>query len=158
MPGLFGVTQGNLILLTQIKGHKKAQTLNKNVLIERLYQCNFLATPLNTIINTLSLTNINYCKICTFRCLTMHSLHKISITSVWWVSRNIMGIFIAIVKTLYVLHVYALIITLQCDILTLVWLFGPANVTFWTCQCDFSALRLLPFSDPPPELKNIEID
>ena len=27
--------------------------------------------------------------------------------------------------------------TLQCDILALVWLFGPANVTFWTCQCDF---------------------
>ena len=29
------------------------------------------------------------------------------------------------------------IITLHCGILALVWLFGPANVTFWTRQCDF---------------------
>ena len=42
------------------------------------------------------------------------------------------------------------IITLQCHILALVWLFGPANVTFWTCQCDFSALRLFPVSDTLP--------
>ena len=43
-----------------------------------------------------------------------------------------------------------LIITLQCDIVALVWLFGPANVTFWTCQCDFSALRLSPASGTLP--------
>ena len=48
------------------------------------------------------------------------------------------------------------IITLQCDILALVWLFGPANVTFWTCQCDFSALRLFRASGTlPRELKQI---
>ena len=53
-----------------------------------------------------------------------------------------------------------LIITLQCDILALVWLFGPANVPFWTCQCDFSALRLFPASGTlPRELrKHIGID
>ena len=53
-----------------------------------------------------------------------------------------------------------MIITLQCDILALVWLFRPANVTFWTCQCDFSALRLFPASGTLPcELrKYIEID
>ena len=46
------------------------------------------------------------------------------------------------------------IITLQCDILAIVWLFDPANVTFWTCQCDYSALRLFPASGTlPRELK-----
>ena len=53
------------------------------------------------------------------------------------------------------------IITLQCDILALVWLFVPANVTFWTCHCDFSALRLFPASGTlPRELKkkNIEME
>ena len=49
------------------------------------------------------------------------------------------------------------IVTLQCDILALVWLFGPANVTFWTCQCDFSALRLFPARGTlPHELKKIQ--
>ena len=46
-----------------------------------------------------------------------------------------------------------LIITLQCEILALVWLFGPANVTFWTCQCDFSAQRLFPASGTLPQIK-----
>ena len=46
------------------------------------------------------------------------------------------------------------IITLQCDVLALVWLFGPANVTFWTCQCDYSALGLFPANGTlPRELK-----
>ena len=48
------------------------------------------------------------------------------------------------------------IITLQCDILALVWLFSPANVTFWTCQCHFLALRLFPAGGTlPRELKNL---
>ena len=48
------------------------------------------------------------------------------------------------------------IITLQCDILAIVRLFDPANVTLWTCQCDFSALRLFPASGTlPRELKEI---
>ena len=52
------------------------------------------------------------------------------------------------------------IIALQCDILALVWLFGPANVTFWTCQCDFSALRLFPASGTLPHefKKYVEMD
>ena len=53
-------------------------------------------------------------------------------------------------------HAVYSFITLQCDILALVWLFGPANVTFWTCQCVFLALRLFPASDTLPcELKKI---
>ena len=52
------------------------------------------------------------------------------------------------------------IITLQCDILALVWLVGPAKSTFWTCQCNFSAPRLYPASGTlPNELKiYIELD
>ena len=42
---------------------------------------------------------------------------------------------------------------------TPMWHFGPANVTFWTCQCDFPALRLFLASGTlPRELKNIKIE
>ena len=67
--------------------------------------------------------------------------------------------FMSSCRSMYTALLWCDIITLQCDILALVWLFGPANVTFWTCQCDFSALRLFPASDTlPRELKNIEIE
>ena len=37
-------------------------------------------------------------------------------------------------------------------------LFGPANVTFWNCQCDFSSRRLFPASGTLPRDLQIYIE
>ena len=63
--------------------------------------------------------------------------------SIWLWGYHLNQVFYSVAVAIFT-DIVIIITTLQCDILALVWLFGPANVTFWTCQCDFSALRLFP--------------